>query len=79
MKTKNYKPGQFVNIGGYLCRIKKKRPGCNCCPFCEEQNGRQCISAYPKSGNPGDCSRKLNDSRLYPKILSNGRKIKKDN
>ena len=70
MKTKNYKPGQFCNIGGYFCRIKKVPQNRYKCSICEEQNEKQCISAYPKSGPTRDCLRKLrNNMDLFPKII----------
>ena len=53
-----YKPGQFVSIGGKLCRVKRCFYACSCCEMSNDCGAE--VST--------ECMRKLGDHN-YPELI----------
>ena len=53
--TKRYKPGQFVSMGGKLCRVKRCIFACSCCEMyedCEEELSTECLHKLGNLNHP---------------------------
>lgn len=61
---KNYKPGQFVSIGGRLARVcEKKADITHICTKCQKENNTRCNAC-------SECIKKLGKmGPLYPKFV----------
>jgi len=75
---KQYKPGQFVSIGGKLARVYRRNPAFCACDCCKEVNGDE----YPCDKNHNDfdisweCAMKLG-FYYYPKLIKRCKKQEK--
>ena len=64
---KQYKPGQFVSIGGKRARVYRRNPAFFTCECCEEVNEHSCTCNI-NMNIPRECGRKLG-LYYYPKFI----------
>lgn len=64
-QIKQYKPGQFVSIGGKLARVYRLNPAFNPCDCCKEVNGEYLCGKAPIGR---ECTAKLR-WYYYPKLI----------
>lgn len=70
---KQYKPGQFVSLGGKIARVYRRSPTFSVCECCKEINGE-----YPcyKAPIQNECAAKLG-WYYYPKFIKQCKKQEK--
>lgn len=76
---KQYKPGQFVSIGGKRARVYRRTPPFLACECCEEVNGDECpcnCKGIEHILIPGECGVKLG-VYYYPKFIKQCKKQEK--
>lgn len=74
---KQYKPGQFVSIGGNLAKVNTiTESTMNVCGTCKRENGNNIPLYKQYCIHVSECSKKLNED-LYPKFIKQCKKQEK--